>query len=130
MEYIILSGFLLISFIFNIYLTNQFLYFIKSNEHREVLSNFVKSSKPLIDEEVSDEDSEYLSAFDVDYVEQMQRNQRFAERMAEIKEELIEKGSITPAKENIAEELHPLVHNIPHESIRVSYAKEITEVSK
>lgn len=130
MEYIILSGFLLISFLFNIYLTSQILYFIKSNEHTEVLSSFVKSSKPLFDEEVSDEDSECLSAFDLNYVEQMQRNERFAERMAEIKEELIEKGSITPAKENIAEELHPFVHNIPHESIRINYAKEITEVSK
>lgn len=53
-------------------------------------------------------------------LERLEREEEFDERINRLKEELAEQHNVI-RKGTTADELHPLVHNLPHDSVQTKY---------
>lgn len=82
---------------------------------------------PMNADRTSDEHIQELSSYDVDKLE---RDKAFDERIAQLKEELASQQPTKPSDERVgtpAEELHPLVHNLPHDTVKNYYDSPLFE---
>lgn len=67
---------------------------------------------------IPDADEELLTAYEL---ERLEREEEFNTRIARIKEELAMQQAIISRSTKDADELHPLVKNLPHNSISERY---------